>query len=249
LSWYSPKPRQLPKRLPRRKPIKVVPSGIGDEGIVGNWLFYYLKGGDHLHDFSSYDNHGTLTSTNTDRPKWVDGKCGWALGFDGTDDYVKVPDDPSLDITDEITIAIWVKSNIPASSYSKDVGLLSKNSWDETYELYLDDADNYTMNIVDAGTQYTAAGGSVDPDSWQFVVGTYDGETLKSFVDGSKVASTSHTGSIDTNDKEISIGTRTGQAGAEYLDGVIAIIWLYAVAKDEGWIKRRFERTKGIFGK
>jgi len=86
-NWYSPQPKQKPKRLPRRRPIKTVPSGLGDEGIVGNWLFYYLRGGDHLHDFSPYDNHGTLNG-----PVWKDGRYGWALEFDGVDDYVDCGD-------------------------------------------------------------------------------------------------------------------------------------------------------------
>jgi len=60
MNYYQPQPKQLPKRLPRRKPIKAVPSGIGDEGIIANWLMYYLKGGDNLHDFSPYNNHATI---------------------------------------------------------------------------------------------------------------------------------------------------------------------------------------------
>ena len=32
-----------------------------------------------------------------------------ALNFDGVNDHVEVPDSPSLDITDEITIIIWLK--------------------------------------------------------------------------------------------------------------------------------------------
>ena len=60
MSWYNPLPVGTPLELSRVFPAEVVPSGIGDEGIVGNWLFYYLKGGDHLHDFSPKENHGTL---------------------------------------------------------------------------------------------------------------------------------------------------------------------------------------------
>jgi len=114
---YQPHPKWKPLRSPQRKPIKVVPSGIGDEGIVANYLFYYLEGGDHLHDFSPYDNHGTLTSSNTDRPTWVDGRYGWALDFDGVDDYAKVPDDPSLDLTTSVMVMAWVKYDVVEAEY------------------------------------------------------------------------------------------------------------------------------------
>ena len=105
MSWYSPKPRQLPKRLPRRRPIKAIPSGIGDQGIVGNWLFYYLKGGNHLHDFSGEGNHGTINGAS-----WKDGRYGWALEFDGVDDYVDCGDNTG-EGEGAITLSAWVKAD------------------------------------------------------------------------------------------------------------------------------------------
>ena len=105
-NWYEPQPKQKPKRLPRRLPKKVIPSGIGDEGIVGNWLMYYLKGGDHLHDFSPKDNHGDIKGAS-----WKDGRYGWALEFDGTDDEVDMGDIDAIDGLSECTMAGWVKAN------------------------------------------------------------------------------------------------------------------------------------------
>ena len=119
MSWYEPQPKQKPKRLPRRRPIKVVPSGIGDQGIVGNWLMYYLKGGDHLHDFSPEDNHGTIYGA-----KFVDGRYGWALEFDGTDDYLSCGNDASLNITDTLTVSTWARFDSPGENN----GLVNK--WD-----------------------------------------------------------------------------------------------------------------------
>ena len=42
-------------------------------------------------------------------PKWTSGKVSGALEFDGKDDYVKIPDSASLDITEAITIEVWIK--------------------------------------------------------------------------------------------------------------------------------------------
>jgi hypothetical protein len=41
-------------------------------------------------------------------PLTLHGQSGSALGFDGVDDYVRVPDDPSLDMTNGLTIAAWI---------------------------------------------------------------------------------------------------------------------------------------------
>ena len=40
---------------------------------------------------------------------FVAGKVGQAFSFNGTDGYVEVPDAPSLQLTNEMTIEFWVK--------------------------------------------------------------------------------------------------------------------------------------------
>jgi N-acetylneuraminic acid mutarotase len=42
-------------------------------------------------------------------PNWVDGVSGKALEFDGVNDYVSVPDDDTLDISDSYTVSAWFK--------------------------------------------------------------------------------------------------------------------------------------------
>ncbi len=56
---------------------------IDPESIMGMWLFNEGQG-DIAKDSSKNGNDGKLTNG----PKWVQGKCGGALEFDGTDDYV-----------------------------------------------------------------------------------------------------------------------------------------------------------------
>lgn len=100
--YYYPEPEQDQKRLPKRLPKRELPSHIGDEDIKGNWLVYYVEGGDHLHDFSPYKNHGTIIGG-----VWASTRKGWALDFGGSD-YVEIPDDPSLDITSSLSILGWI---------------------------------------------------------------------------------------------------------------------------------------------
>jgi len=101
-------------------------------------------------------NDGQIGHTSTydlisEGPVWVDGKYGYALNFDGVDDYVEVPDSDSLDITDEITLEAWVKS--------KSVGryILAK---DPTYTEIL------RPNAAGDYTNLTAVGAS---ENWQCV--------------------------------------------------------------------------------
>ena len=58
-------------------------------------------------DSTPNHNDGTIYGA-----AWVKGDFGYALEFDGTDDYVEIPHSKSLNITDEITVAVWAKPEI-----------------------------------------------------------------------------------------------------------------------------------------
>ena len=241
ISWFEPQPRQKPKRLPRRRPIKVVPSAIGDEGIVGNWLFYYLKGGDHLHDFSPKDNHGTINGA-----KWVDGRYGWALGFDGEDDYVSIPDDPSFDaLTSDLTVVAWVQPMetgrfAPVSKYFS-------SSWGIDY---LSPGIDFRYGRED-GTIVEAYAGAfeVTTGTWYHFAGVAEnGRYARVYVNGKLKTSddAGSSGTIKTNNLSVSIGRRAD--GQDYLNGKIDMVRIYNRPLSGSKIKRIYGRTKGIFG-
>ena len=46
------------------------------------------------------------------KPKWVDGKLGKSLEFDGTN-YINCGHDESFNLTDEISIIAWAKMKDP----------------------------------------------------------------------------------------------------------------------------------------
>ncbi|MFQ6039233.1 MAG: LamG domain-containing protein [Candidatus Poribacteria bacterium] len=77
---------------------------IDPRNIMGMWLFDEGKG-DAAKDSSENGNDGALMN----KPKWVKGKLGGALEFDGVATYVDCGNEPSLDITKEITVMAWVQ--------------------------------------------------------------------------------------------------------------------------------------------
>ena len=76
---------------------------LDPETVVGIWRFDEGKG-DTAKDDSENGNDGTLTN----KPKWVDGKFGKALEFDGTS-FVDMGNDESLQFHGDVTIVYWVK--------------------------------------------------------------------------------------------------------------------------------------------
>jgi hypothetical protein len=74
-------------------------------GLVGYWQFDEGSGTSGS-DSSGQGNTGNLINT----PTWIAGVSGNALSFNGTNQYVNIPDDNTLDFgTIDFTIAAWIK--------------------------------------------------------------------------------------------------------------------------------------------
>jgi len=77
-------------------------AAIDPASIMGLWLF----DGD-ASDGSGNGNDGTLMGDTV----FVDGRFGQAVEFDGDEDYVDVADSDSLDMSGEMTVALWFKTD------------------------------------------------------------------------------------------------------------------------------------------
>ncbi|MFO7619377.1 MAG: LamG-like jellyroll fold domain-containing protein, partial [Thermoplasmata archaeon] len=111
------------------------PSGPGpmaDPNLVAEWKFDE-GAGTIANDTSGKWNNGTLTNMNTG-VCWVNGVNGTALKFDGNDDYVSVPDDATLDITDAITIQAWVNYDFTGEQMA--IVCKDDNIGNGNYDLY-----------------------------------------------------------------------------------------------------------------
>ena len=74
-----------------------------EEGLVGHWDFDEGPG-EVARDVSGNHNHGVVQG-----PVWVERGTGYALSFDGVDDYVDCGHSPSLDLTSAVSLEAWVQ--------------------------------------------------------------------------------------------------------------------------------------------
>ncbi|KYK30838.1 MAG: hypothetical protein AYK22_02770 [Thermoplasmatales archaeon SG8-52-3] len=93
--------------------------------IMGIW--HFSEGtGTIAYDTSGLDNHGTLFGP----PQWIPGLNSTGLGFDGIDDYLRVLDSNSLDISEELTVEAWIKPLEKSEGYIGDItNSLIDSSW------------------------------------------------------------------------------------------------------------------------
>ena len=107
------------------------------------------------------------------------GKYGGALTFDGTNDYVTVPDSASLDLGPSMTLEAWVR---PTASSGWRTVLLKETPTSLAYSLYSASSTNRPSAwIGDASSIGTAA---LAASTWSHVAATYDGSRLRLYVNG-----------------------------------------------------------------
>jgi len=242
VSWYSPKLRQLPKRLPRQRPLKTIPSALGDQGIVGNWLFYYLKGGDHLHDFSPNGNHGTLNG-----PVWKDGRYGWALEFDGGDDYVDLGDYKYL-ADQGWTVLAWININTykdynnivgagkpDGSKYLKPGGYIST------------DANGFLCDYTDVEGWITSDT-TLSTNTWYLAVFQLEPDNTYNFYLNGEADGSYNVTPENYNGQYIMRWIGEFGAGAgRYFNGIIGEVRIYNRVLSSVEIQTHYNKTKGIF--
>lgn len=159
-------------------------------------------------DSSQYLNHGTIFNGVT----FTDGIFGQALSVNGTN-YVRIPNALILNITGGSWEA-WVNCDILPSDAKHHMNPFAKQEqyWihlsDGTYKPFLRDSIQVKVNV--GGIRYIAITGAdfIEVGKWYHVMGTYDGETLKLYVNGVLVdTNTAPSGAIQETSCPLAIGT------------------------------------------
>jgi hypothetical protein len=162
--------------------------------LVGWWPMNEGSG-QNVRDWSGRGNHGFLGSTtgvDDNDPAWIKGVfLGSALRFSGGD-YVTIPDPSSLE-QQRLTVAAWVRGASSPGQYKYAVskggeGPCQTGSWG----LYTGVGGGMSFYIADTNSSFfvsPAAGQEIWDNKWHHVAGTFDGQTLRFFVDGKEVGS------------------------------------------------------------
>jgi hypothetical protein len=216
----------------------------GDPNTVLYMSFDQEPKKDVVTDESGYENHGQIVGKGV---KWTkDGKFGGALEFDGTS-KIEVQHSDSLNLSEEMTAEIWFKTKVP--QLGRFFVYKVHNGGGRNYEwgLYLTtDSTNLSFYVVDPKDEvvYPTKGGDWKDNSWHFLAGTYDGKTVKCYVDGELAASKDWPGhKIRESDGSVVIGTW----GTNFFSGILDEVRLCNIARNEQQIKSDYENGYNLF--
>lgn len=157
--------------------------------------------------------------------------AGFAFGFDGVDDLVTVPYDGSLDMTAAVTAEAWV---LPFAPDGGVVGVWGVGGLDDKFLLYLDNWQpkaRIVRNGFPGTTEIT--GPPLAPALMAHLAMTYDGATLRLYVNAVEVASAAAAGVLATTvGRPLRMGIKNIIVGQEeYLFGSIDEVRVWDVAR------------------
>ncbi len=117
-------------------------------GMVAHWKMDE-NSGFVLHDYSGNGNNGTLF--NMSNEAWVPGIIEGALQFDGIDDYIMVPHNPSIDFgNQDFTISFWFKQLVTDRSMTYIIkGTHAYPGTGKRYEIFFDHLINEVCFEID----------------------------------------------------------------------------------------------------
>jgi hypothetical protein len=183
------------------------------KGTVLNMHMNELEGSTEFIDVSGYENHGSCPGTSCPIAG-VEGHHGTSLFFDGTDDYIVVPNTPSLNPQEAITFSAWIHPE----DWKCNPRILQKGNHDNQYR-FLCEGGVFKLELDGIGLITTDLPST---NTWHHMVGLYNGSVMQIWIDGELEGEHVAAGSIITTSDPLHIGTKYSMAPeCDYFHGII----------------------------
>ena len=184
--------------------------------------------GSTVADASGNGNTGTISGAT-----WTAGEYNYGLAFNGTSARVDVPDAASLHLTSAMTLEAWVKPSVVTSNW-RDVVYKGNDNY---YLMATSTRSSKPVGgVTIAGTHQEAVGAApMAAGTFAHVAATYDGSTIRLYVNGAEVGSKAATGSITTSTNPLQIGGDS--IYGQYFAGTIDEIRIYNTALTQSQIQ------------
>ena len=188
-----------------------------EDGLVAYWAFDEGNGKTAA-DVTGNGHDGKFAGA----PKWVDGKFGTALEFDGVADHVVVKDNDALDIQENITLMAWFSPNDALTSRR----LMVKNN---SIFIIFDFGDTNSIDFLvkpdNTFAESTTTNWKIG--QWYHFAGTFDGKTMKVYVNGKLEGETPNNVPITPSDLDLWIGGDDFGRPTDFFPGKIDEVRLY----------------------
>ena len=218
-----------------------------DNSLVLHMKLDTVNGTNYTLDNSQYRNDGLMKNfepapiNNFSAAVFANG-----TNFDGVNDYVNAGNNPSLDITNAITISAWIKRNNTGVRQfiiekEKYVSSADRQGW--LIEIQADNTARFTLEN-NAGTAITSTE-TLSVGVWYFIVAGFDATTKYIYINTTKYSNAVGIFPAITSNS-LFIGSEDGTS--RYFNGSIDEVRIFNRALSATESKRLYNRTRILFG-
>lgn len=162
----------------------------------------------------------------------------------GASQYINIPHDPLLEMSvgNQVSVSMWIKQTASQSG-SGWITLLSKS--DRSYTMQLRDGETPRFTIHDEGFNGVDAENPIPLDQWVHLLGTYDGDTVKLYVDGELQGENNGVGQMkNASGYDLAIAENL-ESRNRYFNGLIDEVKVYDRALGEPNIATLYDNESG----
>jgi LruC domain-containing protein len=213
--------------------------------LVGYWDFEQTGS---IQDQSGNNNHGFA---NPQAVQTTAGKIGKAYVF-SANACIGIPDSASLRLplssSGRLTMMAWIKYG---GTCSNDRGIILNK--ENSYEMGIAcDASRFYQEAIQISGQpwFWSGAAAVTTDVWTLVATTWDGSTVRQYINGALVGTRSLSGTLISSDLGLGIGCRgvgtTGNAvtSSSFFNGTIDEVSLYNRSLSPSEIQAYYDATR-----
>lgn len=192
-----------------------LPSYVPTNGLVA---FYPFNGG--ANDISGNANNGTVNGATLTNDR--NGLPSAAYNFNGINNYIQIPHNVLLNLTNSLTISVWYNTN----DISLSQRLIDKTTNNVADSWLLDHRPSNQARLIVSTGQPLSNANLAASNIYVHLVVTYDGALVKFFKNGILENSVALTGATPINSNPVMIGANS-TLNASWFKGVIDDVGLW----------------------
>ena len=198
-----------------------------------------------------YMNNGSVSASGTCKDYSGNGNDGVMVGntfidsnganFDGTGDYINYGRPASLSNMNTGTVSMWVKlSSLSGERFIFGRDIAGPNNGDLNINANFHFINKWTFQAVSGGTDRLAVSDDNITLNWVYIVGTWDGTTIKMYIDGVLQTTTASLSTdVMTVASDITLGSLRPSSTSE-MAGEIDNFQIYNRALSAGEVKLNY---------
>ncbi len=213
-------------------------------GVVAYWKLDETTGTSAM-DASVNLKHGTLSNFSFATSAATNARLNGGLTFDGANDYVSATNGTMFQMNRALSISAWIKGDAWSSGDDVDVILRKGEGNPNNYQLAVE--NGYAALGLDGNDGSNVRGNTpLQTGQWYHVVGTWDGSTIRIYVNGVlDMTPTARAAPILIDTRPVYLG---GRSGTDLFDGTLDDVRLFnhALALDEVAALKSQGQKKGV---